>query len=149
MRRFLGALAGVLLLAGQARAADTPVAEVSQLRMYSSFWMNLHHFLYVSAWAKRPAAPGVRPLAMPLPRDAAVSMTPEEQAAWDTAVATYDREFASKNLLFDFGMSSIKRALVDRDDQLTGAPFDQELRSLFLSAAPIYRKYWWPAHDAA
>src|SRR5262249_24526508 len=53
------------------------------------------------------------------------------------------------NLLFDFGMTSIKRGLVDRDDQLTGAPFDNELRALLLSAAPIYRKYWWPAHDAA
>src|SRR5262245_65057838 len=107
MRKLLGCvLVGVALQAGQARAADAPVAEVSQLRMYSSFWLNLHHFLYVSAWAKRPATPGVRPLAMPLPKDAAVSMTQAEQAAWDDAVATYDREFASKNLLFDFGMTS-------------------------------------------
>jgi hypothetical protein len=150
MRRHLACvLVGVSLQAGQARAADTPIAEVTQLRMYSSFWMNLHHFLYASAWAKRPAAPGVRPLAMPLPKDAAVSMTPEEQTTWDNAVAVYDRDLASRNLLFDFGMNAIKRGLVDRDDQLTGAPFDQELRSVFLSTAPIYRKYWWPAHDAA
>jgi hypothetical protein len=150
IRRLLGcALVGATLQAGQAHAADVSVAEVSQLQMYSSFWMNLHHFLYVSAWAKRPAAPGVRPLAMTLPEDAAASMTRDEQAAWDNAVAIYDREFASKNLLFDFGMTFIKRGLVDRDDQLAGAPFDQELRSLLLSAAPIYRKYWWPAHNAA
>lgn len=151
MKRLLGCvvLVGVAFQAGRAYAADIPVAEVSQLRIYSSFWMNLHHFLYASAWAKRPAAPGVRPLAMPLPKDSAVSMTREEQAAWDNAVAIYDREFASRNLLFDFGMSSIKRALVDRDDQLTGVPFDDELRSVFLSAAPIYRKYWWTSHDAA
>jgi hypothetical protein len=150
LRRLLGcALVGVVLQAGQVAAADTRVAEVSQLHMYSSFWLNLHHFLYVSAWARRPAASGVRPLAMPLPKDATVSMTQDEQAAWANAVAIYDRELASKNLLFDFGMTLIKRGLVDRDDQLTGAPFDQELRSLLLSAAPIYRKYWWPAHDAA
>src|SRR5262245_16397747 len=53
-------LVAVALLPGAAFAADTPVAEVSQLRMYSSFWQNLHHFLYVSAWATRPAAPGTR-----------------------------------------------------------------------------------------
>jgi len=150
MKRLPGALlAGVLLLAGQARAADTPVAEVAQLRMYSSFWQNLHHFLYVSAWATRTVAPGTRPLAMPLPKDSAVPMTREEQASWDKAVAVYEREFASKNLLFDFGMTGIKRGLVDRDDRLTGAPFDDELKSLLLSAAPIYRKYWWAGHDAA
>jgi hypothetical protein len=40
-----------------AATAETPVAEISQLRLCSSFWQNLHHFLYVSAWATRPAAP--------------------------------------------------------------------------------------------
>jgi hypothetical protein len=136
-----------LLSCSPALAADAAVAEVSQLRLYSSFWQNLHHYLWVSAWATRPATP--RPQAMPLPKDSAVSMTREEQVVWDNAVAVYEREFASRNLLFDFGMTSIKRGLVDRDDQLTGAPYDNELKSLLLSAAPIYRKYWWAAHDAA
>ena len=132
-----------------ARAAETPVAEVSQLRLYSSFWQNLHHFLYVSAWAKRPVVPRTPRLAMPMPQGSDVSMSPEERAVWDHAVAVYDREFASKDLLFDFGMMGIKGGLVERDDRLTGAPFDDELRTLLLGAAPIYRKYWWPGHDAA
>jgi hypothetical protein len=76
-------------------------------------------------------------------------MTRDEQTAWDTAVATYEREFASKDLLFDRGMTQIKLALSDRDDALTDAPFDDELKLLLMSAAPIYRKYWWPEHDAA
>jgi hypothetical protein len=41
------------------------------------------------------------------------------------------------------------RPLDDADDTLKDTPFDDELRMLLLSAAPIYRKYWWPAHDAA
>ena len=45
-------------------------------------------------------------------------------------------------------MTMIKLGLVDRDDKLTGAPYDDELKTLLLSAAPIYRKYWWPTHDA-
>ena len=142
-------LVAVALLPGAAFAADTPVAEVSQLRMYSSFWQNLHHFLYVSAWATRPAAPGTRRLAMPMPKDPAVTMTAEEKATWDEAVKVYEREFASRDLLFDRAMTAIKVGLVDRDDKLTGAPFDDELRMLLTSTAPIYRKYWWPAHDAA
>src|SRR5258705_7337181 len=129
MNRQAAGIALVLLVAPAAytSAADTPVAEVSQLRMYSSFWQNLHHFLYVSAWAKRPVEPRTRRLAMPLPPGSDVTMAPAERTAWDNAVAVYDREFASKDLLFDFGMLMIKGGLVDRDDNLTGAPYDAEL----------------------
>jgi hypothetical protein len=52
----------------------------------------------------------------------------------------YERDFASKDRLFDFGMTRIELALVDRDDKLTAAPFDDELKALLLSAAPIYPK---------
>jgi hypothetical protein len=64
-RLFACALVTLSLPVAQVSAADTPVAEVAQLRIYSSLWQNLHHFLYVSASARK-AAPG-RPLAMPLP----------------------------------------------------------------------------------
>jgi hypothetical protein len=149
-RRILVCAALITVLhAQQALGADRPVAEVGQLRLYSSFWENLHHFLYASAWATRPVVPGARRLAMPLPAGPDPLMTPDEKATWDRAVAAYDREFASKDLLFDRGMTAIKRALIDRDDALTGAPVDDQLRTLLLSAAPVYRKYWWPAHDAA
>jgi len=146
-RLFACALVTLSLPVAQASAADTPVAEVAQLRIYTSLWQNLHHFLYVSASARK-AAPG-RPRAMPLPAGSDVSMTPDDKAAWDQAVAVYEREFTSRDLLFDSAMTMIKLGLVDRDDELTGAPFDNELKTPLLSAAPIYRKYWWPAHDAA
>jgi len=151
MIRRLSALAilAFALQIGTALASDTPVAEVSNLRIYSSFWQNLHHFLYASAWAGRAVPPGARPLAMSLPPGSDVSMTPGEKATWDKAVAVYDREFAAKDLLFDPGMTMIKLGLSDRDDALTDAPFDDELKLLLMSAAPIYRKYWWPAHDVA
>src|SRR5262245_57398654 len=120
-RRLLASVfVALTLAAGQARAADTPVAEVSNLRLYSSFWQNLHHFLYVSAWATRKVAPGAPMGAMRLPAGADVSMTPEEKTTWDKAVAVYEREFASRDLLFDGGMTQIKLGLSDRDDKLTG-----------------------------
>ena len=118
MRRLrICAFVALLLQAGGAMAADTPVAEIAQLRMYSSFWQNLHHFLYVSAWASRSVSPGSRILAMPLPPGSNVSMTPDEKAIWDHAVAVYERDLASKDLLFDSGMTRIKLGLVDRDDK--------------------------------
>jgi hypothetical protein len=41
--------------------AETPVAEVSHLQIYSSFWQNLHHYLYATglfdlAWPAFKAA---------------------------------------------------------------------------------------------
>jgi hypothetical protein len=147
MKRVITALV-VMTLSAASAAAETPVAEVSQLQLYSSFWQNLHHFLYVSAWATRPVVPGQPRLAMPLPPGSDVSMAPDEKATWDHAVTVYERDFASRDLLFGQRMTMIKLGLVDRDDKLTGAPYDDELKTLLLSAAPIYRKYWWPAHDA-
>jgi hypothetical protein len=138
-----------LTLCSTTAVADTPVAEVSQLRLFSSFWQNLHHFLYVSAWANRPVVPRAPRLAMPLPQDPVVSLTPMEKATWDAAVTFYDRNIAAKDLLFDEDLTRVKLALAEADDTLTGVRIDEALRSKLLEAAPIYRRYWWSRHDAA
>ena len=121
MKRVTTALV-VMTLSAASAAAETPVAEVSRLQLYSSFWQNLHHFLYVSAWATRPVVPGQPRLAMPLPPGSDVSMAPDEKATWDHAVTVYERDFASRDLLFGQRMTMIKLGLVDRDDEFTGAP---------------------------
>ncbi len=95
MKRAVALLA--LTLCSGTAAAETPVAEVSQLRLYSSFWQNLHHFLYVSAWATRPVVPRAPRLAMPPPPEPVVSLTPEEKSPWDAAVTYYDRNVASRD----------------------------------------------------
>src|SRR5438034_10891933 len=110
MKRVTTALV-VMTLSAASAAAETPVAEVSQLRLYSSFWQNLHHFLYVSAWANRPIVPRAPRLAMPLPQEPVVSLTADEKATWSAAVAYYDQNIASKDLLLDDGLTRIKVAL--------------------------------------
>ena len=142
------ALLALMLSSGTA-AAETPVAEFSQLRIYSAFWQNLHHFLYVSAWATRPDLPRGPRLAMALPKEPVVSLTADEKTTWDAAVTFYDRTFASRDLLFDDDLTRIKVALGDADDALRDVRIDGALRSILLEAAPIYRKYWWGDHDAA
>lgn len=175
IRRLVGLVVCVAAASGTpaAAATDAPVAEVSELRLYSSFWENLHHFLYVSAWAARPVVAGQPRLAMPLPpSDAAVTLAPEDRAAWDAAVAFYDGHLASRDLLFDEELTRIKLALADADETLAGETpasttpagetsgetsretlsdrgIDEALRATLLRAAPVYRRYWWPAHDAA
>ena len=147
MRRAAAVLA-LVLFAGSA-AAETPVAEVSALRLYSAFWQNLHHFLYVSAWANRPLVPRAPRLAMPLPQQPEPPLTAEEKATWSAAVTYYDRNIASKDLLFDDDLTRTKVSLSDADETLTNVRIDEALRSMLLQAAPIYRKYWWSEHDAA
>ena len=147
MKRAVALLA--LMLSSGTAAADTPVAEMSQFRLYSAFWQNLHHFLYVSAWANRPILPRAPRLAMPLPQEPVASLTADEQATWNAAVTAYDRNIASKDLLFDDDLTRIKVALADADDALRNVRIDEALRSALLEAAPIYRKYWWTEHDAA
>jgi len=147
MKRAVALLA--LTLCSGTAAAQTPVAEVSQLRLYSSFWQNLHHFLYVSAWATRPIVARAPRLAMPLPPEPVVSLTPEAKSTWDAAVTYYDRNVASRDLLFDDDLTRVKLALADADDTLGSVRIDEALRATLLEAAPIYRKYWWSDHDAA
>ena len=104
------ALIALMLFSGIA-AAETPVMEVSQLRIYSALWQNLHHFLYVSAWATRPVVLRAPRLAMPLPQEPVVSLTAEEKASWNAAVTYYDRNIASKDLLFDDGLTPSDESL--------------------------------------
>ncbi|HEX7796247.1 MAG TPA: hypothetical protein VF456_17920 [Vicinamibacterales bacterium] len=149
MTHLVAAAVFAIFLATGSAQSDTPIAEVAQLRMYSSFWENLHHFLYVAAWARRTSIPVTQRLAMPLPQEPAPSLTAAEQAAWAEAVDFYDRTIASRDLLFDDELTRIKIALGEAGDTLDGAPIAEPLRAILLQAAPIYRKYWWDAHDAA
>ncbi|HKE22988.1 MAG TPA: hypothetical protein VKB88_11410 [Bryobacteraceae bacterium] len=125
-----------------------PVAEIEGLRLFSDFWLNLHHFLYVSAWARRADTPAQRRRAMPLPADDGVAMTDAERATWDTAVLYYDHELASKDLLFDGSLTAINNSLAGVRT-LSGLSLAADHRRFLETAAPIYRRYWWPQHDAA
>jgi hypothetical protein len=125
-----------------------PVADVEGLQLFSDFWLNLHHFLYVSAWARRADTLAQRHLAMPLPADDGVAMTDAERATWDAAVSYYDHELASKDLLFDDGLTAINNSLAGVRT-LTGLSLAADHRRFLETAAPIYRRYWWPQHDAA
>jgi hypothetical protein len=130
-----------------AQPTDSRVASESQLEFHSAFLMNLRHALYAAAWAQRPEAGTLRALAGPLPTPLDAPLTKEEQAAWDAAVAYYDKNVASHDLLFGRGMYEIKSALVAGD--LTREAVGKELRAVLESAAPIYRKHDWSAHDRA
>lgn len=127
--------------------AQGPVAEVAKVRFHSDVWMNLHHTLFAAAWARRPEAETLRALAGPLPAPLEAPFTPEERSAWTAAVDYYDKNLASRDLLFGRGMMQLKAALVAGD--LASEAVGKELRAVLESAAPIYRRHFWSAHDRA
>jgi hypothetical protein len=153
MKHFLAACLAVLVVTTSAPAAgpsgqEQPVAaEVSNLQFHSNFWMNLHHVLYAAAWSSRPEAGTLRALAGRLPAPLEAPFTDEERAVWRAAVEYYDRELAGRDLLRGRGMLALKVGLVagDLSDEAVGA----SLRQVLESAAPVYRRHFWPAHDRA
>src|SRR5262245_945744 len=94
------------------------VGEVSSLRFRSAFWVNLHHVLYAEAWARR-AVPPSRSLAGVLPSPLHGEVSAAERASWEHAVAYYDEELASKDLLFDEAMYEIGQAMAAATDGRT------------------------------
>jgi len=81
--KFFMLLCTALFCVSPASATDgsKPVKETSQLAFYSAFWPNLHHTLYVVAWANRPGNSS-RPLAAPLAEPLEGSLTQDERADW-------------------------------------------------------------------
>jgi hypothetical protein len=57
-------------------------------------------------------------------------------------------ELASKDLLLDYGLTAINNSLAGAKT-LTGLSLAADHRRFLEAAAPIYRRYWWPQHDAA
>jgi hypothetical protein len=132
-RRVATALTLVLLLA--ACRTSAPLPERRLFEFNSNFWLNMHHFLRVVARG------------YPVKAD----MTPTERAAWEKAVEVYRNDYAKRDLLFDEGMLAIKTALRSANGRasLEGVAIDPALRATMEEAAPIYRRYFWPEHDAA
>ena len=143
--RLAGACVALVVVAAPeafAQTAPPPVVEVANIRFHSDELMNLHHFLYAWAWRTRTEG---RPLSQRLAALPSAPFTAEERAAWDEAVRYYDRELASKDLLFGEGMVALKTALLSArlDDPGIAAP----LRTVLQAALPVYRRHFWPEHD--
>lgn len=119
---------------------------------HSNFWLNLHHFLYVSARARkgldatRPAV--TRALADTIGFGA---LPVSDQNEWRAAVAYYESTLAGRDILFDSGMVAINTRLASADsaETLRGSGLESSLVAMLERAAPMYRRLWWPRHDAA
>jgi hypothetical protein len=140
-----GFVPGILGL--KAQATD------SIFTFHNAFWPNLHHFLYVVGRAERGEADARRRAVVRAPEDAraVTGATEAERQAWEAAVDVYKRGLSSQNVIFDREIISVSRELAIAGDGATleGRGLQPELRAVLERAAPVYRKVWWPHHQAA
>lgn len=115
--------------------------------------MNLHQVLFHEALLRQSIQSGKpdRRVQNSTPLSAG-GMSASERAAWNAAVDSYAATFGTRKELFDDQMIAINNSLARLSDEggsLTGTGLAASIAAILQSAAPIYRKYWWPAHDAA
>ncbi|HLZ12235.1 MAG TPA: hypothetical protein VKP58_06580 [Candidatus Acidoferrum sp.] len=126
--------------------AESPV---NLFDFHSGFWINLHHFLYRQAFLSQPQK-GPHSLALTgADSDEMQHLSPAERESWNAAVAYYLESITKRDLLFDEGLITTKDKLEDAEvsPDLANVQIAAELKAVLLSAAPIYRRHWWPRHD--
>jgi hypothetical protein len=129
----------------QARQAQPASATHLLFEFHSNFWVNLHQTLFEEALlrAGKPdrRLQGTTPL--PEPR-----MSAQEEATWNAAVLFYATNFGTSRQHGNDQLIGIDDTLAMQPDN--GVSFDSAelpppLLAVLSSAAPIFRKYWWPA----
>lgn len=142
-------LPGCLLAAEQPKPAAPPAA--SHFAFANDPWINLHHFLYhwarAEAPAQQPGQRGPRPVEV-AERSRATSLTPGERQAWDAAISYYQRELSRFSLLFDRNMIDLRSQIArisEHPEALSALPHAK----VFEAAMAVYRRHWWPGHEAA
>ena len=144
---------------------ETPQPLLPVFEFHSGFWINLHHFLYQQARARRPPFEAMR---QPSPADAearepvspktnaTAELAREEQQAWTAALEYYAQDLAERDLLFNSDMVNIKNRLAELEAcaDLSGRAAPEcasglrpDLVAALERAARIYRAHWWTEQD--
>jgi hypothetical protein len=120
----------------------------------NEFWLNLHHYLYVLGRAEAKMSDASREAVAGAPADEAMGLerlTDAERASWREAVTFYAAGPSRKDAIFDNSLSAVTLTLADADEaaSLAATGVDAAIAAALERAAPIYRKAWWPTHQAA
>jgi hypothetical protein len=126
-------VAGAIILSSL-HASAAEVTRVGPFAFHSSFWISLHETLMHCATATRPCEVD--------------SLTPDERAIWNEAVETY-RTTGSGEITFRREMRITHDVLTQILDDDSGPKLRPPLGRTLVETAPIYRRYFWPADDAA
>lgn len=133
-----------------AREKPSMVRGAPLFAFHSNFWVNLHQALFHEA--KLRAGEPERGLQVVPPLSAA-GMSKQDWADWNAAVSFYAAHFGTRRQFGPLGddqLIEINYDLARQPDDgthLNPAGLPPKMVAVLESAAVIYRKYWWPAHD--
>jgi len=128
------------------------VAETRLFSFHSNVWVNLHHFLYVTARARAGLDATRAPVTTALADTVGFGALPRsQQDAWNAALAHYSTAVARRDILFDSSLVAVNDRLAELENaaSIGGASgLDAGIAAALDRAAPVYRTLWWPRHDA-
>lgn len=142
----------VALTSGGAQPSSPRSAETRLFTMQSNFWVNLHHFLYVTARARR-GLDARSAVTQALADTAGIGALPASATSdWEAALDYYSRTVAERDILFDSALVMVGFELSRLTGERLGpevAARDSGIARALARAAPAYRTAWWPRHDSA
>ncbi len=147
----MAAVVGPSLSTQKVAPSSAPFDE--QFRLESKEWPNLHSFLYVLARSRMGAQDSRRVAVRDAPSDLAGfdTLSAEERKTWNDAIAVYQANAAGLDIshgkLVDVNYAVADLTSGQGIEAARGIPI--ELRDALQKAEPVYRKVWWPRHDAA
>ena len=113
------------------------------------FWINLHHYLYAEALSESDrASERLRSSARDAIQHAPCKIPDPQSAAWNRAVAFYASNYIQKDWLFDNEMRKLNDAMGEmNDDSIAASAIPDDLRTVLVGAATVYRTACWPAQQ--
>jgi hypothetical protein len=128
------------------RDTSRVVAATQRFELRSDPRVDLHHFLI--AWASADAGEWPRYATPVVERETwRLLLDEDEQRAWSAALEAYNSA-VDRSFVFDTGFVAVRdwAAGVATREGIPAA--DRRLADAVEAALPIYRRHWWPAHDA-
>ncbi len=136
----------VTFLSVSACCQTNPISVTERYEFYSNFWINQHHFLYASADSAEDGNWDYGFSNGELDR-----LSPSEKNILKEGIIFYRDSVISYNLLFNRGLTKLKRTLINfhEGESLGMEDFSDELINHLNKIKPIYHKYFWEKHNQA
>jgi hypothetical protein len=95
------------------QALGQPAAPERLFTFRQSFWLNLHHFLYVLGRARNNEPDSRRGTVAeaPIESQEILDRTEPDRSAWDKAISNYANSVSKKDLVFDRDLSRLTQAI--------------------------------------
>ena len=132
--------------------AQRQLRSAPRFDMQSNFWVNLHHFLYTTARARRGLDSDRATVTSALADTIGISsLSTAQRRDWDQALEYYRGALAERDILFDSAMVvvTVRLSHVPGATLPPSAPLDSAHARALTRAASAYREVWWTRHNAA